>query len=44
MTIKEAIELLEQATSQVNANRVVHIKILQAIELIKKELLKKEDT
>lgn len=38
MNSKQALELLIQATAQLNANREVHLQILKAIEVLKKEL------
>ena len=38
MTPKQALEILVQASGQLNANREVHLQILKAIDVLKKEL------
>lgn len=38
----EALKILENATAALNLNRLQHIQIIQAIEIIKKELEKTE--
>lgn len=42
MTVKQAIEILEQATSQINASRQTHLAILQALAVLKEQIKDKE--
>lgn len=39
LTPKQALEILEQATSALTANRAVHMQILQALEVLRKNLI-----
>jgi hypothetical protein len=39
LTPKQALEILEQATATLNTNRAVHIQILQALEVLKKNMI-----
>lgn len=43
MTTEQALQLITSVTESVQANRQVHIQILQAIEVIKKALEKKDE-
>lgn len=44
MTIEQALKLLSEVTAQVSANRIVHQQILQALDIIRKALLEKEES
>lgn len=43
MNPQQALELLDRAVSQVNANREAHIALVNALEVIKKAISPKED-